>query len=146
MDTFLIEAVPPCALCVLSVALEILLAVVGQHVMLAWHEVDLLRRSSPQYLVEGVEFTRLGELAEIARVNEKVRFVRHCIDLVDRRLQSGGDIRVCRLAKADMAVANLDKGEVNTLTGTLAAALGECPRHWNTATQCPHQSGTRPCH
>ena len=77
MDTFVVEAVPPCALCALSVALEILLAVVGQHVMLTWHEIGLLRRSSPQYLVEGVEFTRLGELAEIARVNQKVRFVRH---------------------------------------------------------------------
>src|SRR4029077_5324288 len=146
MDTFVVEAVPSCALCALSVTLEILLAVVGQHVMLAWHEVGLLRRSSPQYLVEGVEFTGLGELAEIARVNEKVRFVRHCVNLVNCRLQGGSDIWVCWLVKTDMAVANLDKGEVTTLAGMVPGALGECPRHWNATTQSPHQSSTRPCH
>src|ERR1700751_4848435 len=146
MDTFVVEAVPPRALCALSVALEILLAVVAQHVMLAWYEVGLLRRSSPQYLVERGKFTGLGELAEIAGVNEKVRFVRHCVDLVNCRLQSGSDILVCRLAKTNMAVTNLYKGEVSTLADMFAGALGECPRHWNAATQGPHQTGPRPCH
>src|SRR3984893_8371998 len=46
MDTLLIEAVPPCALCAFSIALEILLAVVAKHVMLTWHEVDLFCRRS----------------------------------------------------------------------------------------------------
>src|SRR5271169_3072250 len=41
MHTLVIEAGPSSALCTLPIALEILLAIVGQHVMLTRHKVDL---------------------------------------------------------------------------------------------------------
>src|ERR1700722_19632668 len=46
MHTFVIEAVPAAPPCTLPIALEILLAVVGQHVVLAGHEVGLFRGRS----------------------------------------------------------------------------------------------------
>src|SRR5437867_11118916 len=46
MDTLMIEAVPPRTLCTFSIALEILLAVVVQHVVLTGHKVDLFRGCS----------------------------------------------------------------------------------------------------
>src|SRR3984957_12130517 len=46
MDALLVEAVPPRALCALAIALEILFAVVGEHVMFTGHEVDLFRGGS----------------------------------------------------------------------------------------------------
>jgi hypothetical protein len=46
MHTLVIEAVLSSALCTLPIALEILLAVVGQHVMLARHKVDMFRGRS----------------------------------------------------------------------------------------------------
>jgi len=46
VNTFVIEAGPPRALGALPIALEILLAVVGQHVMLARHKENLFCRRS----------------------------------------------------------------------------------------------------
>src|SRR5579864_7886985 len=63
MHTLVIEAVPPRTLGTLAVALEILLTVIGQHVMLTWHEVNLFCRRSLYQLVQRVELTRLRKLA-----------------------------------------------------------------------------------
>ena len=86
MDALVIEAVPPGPFRALSIAREIFLAVVAQHVVLTRHKVDLFRRRSFQCLVERIEFTRLRELTQIAGVNNEVWFLRHGIDLVDRCL------------------------------------------------------------
>src|SRR6202040_130619 len=111
--------------------LQKLLAVVAEHVMLARHKVDLFRGRSSQYLVERIEFTWLRKLTQIAGVNNEIRRVGHGIDLVDRRLQGSGDIRIRRLVKTDVTVADLNKAEVRAFAGILAAALGECPRYRN---------------
>src|SRR6266481_2433770 len=71
--------------------------------MLTRHKVDLFGGCSPQCLVKRIEFTRLRELTQIAGVNDEIRFVGERVDLVDCRLQSRGDVRVCRLVKADVA-------------------------------------------
>ena len=128
------------------IALEILLAVVAQHVVLTRHKVDLFRGRSFQYLVERVEFTRLRELTQITGVNDEIRFVGHGIDLVDRRLQSSGDVRIGRLVKTDVTVADLHKAEVPAFAGIFAIALGECPRHRDAAAHGPDQACARPCH
>src|SRR5258708_37722819 len=114
MHTLVIKAVPPTTLCTFSIALEILLAVVAEHVMLTRHKIDLFGGRSLQCLVKRVEFTRLRELAQIAGVNDEIRFVGQRVDLVDRPLQSCGDVGVSWLVKADVAVADLDKAEVPT--------------------------------
>src|SRR5215469_18107175 len=46
MHALVVEAIPSRSFRVLSIALKVLLAVVGQHVMLTGHKVDLLRRRS----------------------------------------------------------------------------------------------------
>ncbi len=79
-------------------------------------------------------------------MNNEIRFVGHRIDLVDRGLQRGRDIRICRLVKADVAVADLHKAEVRAFAGVFAATFGECPRYRNAATHRPYQPGTCPCH
>src|SRR5207237_2493886 len=132
MDALLIEAVPASALCTFPIALEILLPVVTEHVVLTGHKVDLSRGCSFQYLVQRVELARLRELTQITGVNDEIRFVRHGIDFVDCRLQSSRDVRICRLVKTDVAVADLHKAEVPAFAGTSISSLGECQRHRNT--------------
>src|SRR6202158_3512468 len=97
--------------------------------MLARHKVDLFGGRSLQCLVQRIEFARLRELAQIAGVNDEIRFVEHGIDLVDCRLQSGGDVRIRWLVETDVTVADLDKAEVPTFAGILALAFGGCPRY-----------------
>ncbi len=79
-------------------------------------------------------------------MNDEIRFVGHRVDLVDCRLQRSGNIRVGRLVKADVAIADLHKAEVPTFAGTSISGFGESPRHRNTATHGPDQACTRPCH
>src|SRR6266446_4231836 len=114
--------------------------------MLTRHKVDLFGGCSLQCLVKRIEFTRLRELTQIAGVNDEIWFVGHRVDLVDRRLQSSGDVRVSRLVKSDVAVADLDKAEVPTFAGVLAVAFSECPRYRDATAHGPDQPGSRPCH
>src|ERR1700675_5065073 len=109
--------------------------------MLTRHKVDLFGGRSLQCLVQRVEFTRLRELTQITGVNDEIRFVGHRVDLVDCRLQSSGDVRVGRLVKADVAVADLHKAEVSALVGTSISGLGESFRHWNATAKGPDQPG-----
>src|SRR2546430_2726718 len=92
------------------------------------------------------EFTRLRELTQVAGVNDEIWFVGHRVDLIDRRLQSCGDVLICWLVKADMAVADLDKAEVPTFAGILTVAFGECPRYRDATAHGPDKPGPRPCH
>src|SRR6202140_3220124 len=114
--------------------------------MLTRHKVDLFGGRSLQCLVQRIEFTRLRELTQIAGVNDEIRFVGHRVDLVDCRLQSGGDVRVGRLVKTDVTVADLDKAEVPAFAGIFAVAFGECSRYWDATAHGPDQPGPRPCH
>src|SRR2546421_5615517 len=91
------------------------------------HKVDLLRGRSSQYLVQRIELTWLRKLTQIAGMNDEIRFVGYGIDLVDRRLQSSGDVRICWLVKTNVIVADLHKAEVRALVDIFAAAFGECP-------------------
>src|ERR1700722_6941099 len=83
-------------------------------------------------------------------MNDEIRFLRHGINLVDRRLQSRSDIRICRLVEADVTVTDLEKTEVRTFArifiGTFAAAFSECSRHRDATTHGPDQARARPCH
>ena len=73
MHSFLVKAVPTRSLGALAIALQILLTVVGEHVVFAGNKVDLFWIGRLQRLVERIELTRLRKLAEIAGVNDKVR-------------------------------------------------------------------------
>src|SRR5579862_7749134 len=124
MHTLVIEAGPAGAHRTFSVALEKLLAVVTEHVMLAWYKVDILRGRSFQYLIERIELAGLRELTRITSVNDEIWRVGHGIDLVDCRLQGSGNVRIGWFVKTDVTVADLDKSEVATFSG-FAAAFGK---------------------
>src|ERR1700758_3713789 len=85
-------------------------------------------------------------MAQIAGVDHEIGSLGQSVDLVDRYPQRRGDIRICGLIKTDVAVADLDKGEIPTFCGILFRTLGEYPRHGHARAQSPNQAGPRPCH
>ena len=86
MHSFVIEAEPARALRSLAVAFQILLAVVGKHVVLSWHKKRLPAFGRFQDLIEGVEFTRLRKMTQVSRMNQKVRRMIERVDFVNRFL------------------------------------------------------------
>ena len=141
-----VEAIPAagpcCALRRLSVAIEILTAIVGANVVLPRHEKHILRARVAQHLISGIELRRLRELADVAGVQQKCRRYRKRVDLRDRGLHRRRHIGVCCLVEADVAVADLDEEEISILrrAGTEQAGLR------NASTHRPEQTSTCPCH
>src|SRR5262249_58479830 len=58
-----------------------------------------------------VEIGRLGEMGDIAGVNDEGWLDRKRIDFVQRFLVRGDSVRVRRLVESDMAVADLQEGQ-----------------------------------
>src|SRR5260370_15534292 len=105
--------------------------------MLTRHKVDLFGGRPFQCLVKRIEFTRLRELTQITGVNDEIRRVRHRVDFVDCRLQSSGNVRVGRLVKADVAVADLNKAEVPTFPRTSISGLVDHPTYQEATAHAP---------
>ena len=57
MHAVLVEAVPACALRALTVAIQILLAVIVQHIVLTRHKEDVFGAGGLQQLIDGVELS-----------------------------------------------------------------------------------------
>src|SRR5579864_3004950 len=112
MNAFLIKAVPACALGVLAIAFQILLAVVADYVMFAGNIKDILSAGAFQQLVNAIKLFRLGKVCDIAGVKNEARLRRQGIDLVDRRFQRSCNISVGRLVESHMAVTDLDKAQI----------------------------------
>jgi hypothetical protein len=121
----LVEAVPPAALDVLPIALQVLLAVVVEHVVLAGDEEHVLRRGALENLVHGVELFGLREVGDVARVQHELGGHRERVDLVDGRLQRPHDIGIRRLVESHVAVADLDEAKLARRHGPRHAAQGE---------------------
>src|SRR5580704_17940680 len=79
-------------------------------------------------------------------MNDEIRLVGHRVNLVDRRLQSRGDIRVSRLVEADVTVADLHESKVRTFARTSIGGLREYSRPRNATAHRPDQACTCPCH
>src|SRR5580704_6606411 len=126
-----VEAVPAFAVGVLTVAFEISLAVVGVgDVVLAGQEEYLLVGGFDD-VIGVVPLLLLGEVADIAGMDEKGGLRRHRLDLRDCLGERGAWVRVWRLVKADMAVADLNKSErtLRRLGGGSPADQAERARH-----------------
>ena len=106
----LVEAVPAGALRALAESLQVALAVVFEHVVLAGH-VEHRQRQLGQHLLQRVELRRLRQVREIAGVQHERRRFGCRLDLRDRRAQRRGDVGVRRLVEADVAVADLDEAQ-----------------------------------
>src|SRR5271169_4569019 len=71
MHAILVEAVPARSLGAFPVALQILLAVVVEDIMLAGHKEDVLSAGGLQELVHSVELSGFGEMADVAGVQHE---------------------------------------------------------------------------
>src|ERR1044072_4118652 len=66
-------------------------------------------------LIERVELLRFRQLRNVSCVNQKRRRGRNGIDAIKSKLEGGGNILVCLLVKANVAVADLQKTEIGRL-------------------------------
>jgi hypothetical protein len=85
-------------------------------------------------------------LTKIAGVDDEVRFVGHGVDLVDCDLERSRNVWIGRLVEADVAVADLHKGEVRAFADIFAGVFGEYARCGNATAHRPDQACARPCH
>src|SRR5579863_5712297 len=109
MDAFVILAEPTSSLRAFAITSEVFLAVVNRGVMLTGDIQDLLLLGRLEHLIQRVEFTGLGHMAEVAGVNDEFRRVRKRIDLLDRRLKGTRHVGIGGLGKPDVTVADLNK-------------------------------------
>src|SRR4029077_12427283 len=106
-----IDSIPPLALRIFSVAREISLSVVGiGNVVLARYVKHLLVGRFDD-LIGVVPLLFLGEVADVAGVDEEGGLRRHRLDLVDRLAERGARVGVWRQMKANMAVTNLNESK-----------------------------------
>ncbi len=127
MNAFLIEAIPASALGSFAIAFEILFAVVNCRVMFAGHVMNLLLLRSFEHLVHGVVLSGLGQMAEVAGMNDEVGRLRKRIDLVDCCLQRADHIGVGWFVETNVAVANLNETESRFGAGSAEGARTRDP-------------------
>ena len=108
VDAVFIEAAPARALRTFSVAIAKLLAVIVQHVVLAGNEENFLA-GVLQNLIDSVEFFRLGEMADVAGVQQKFRRIGQSPDFFHGGFQRSSDILIGGLVESHVAVADLHK-------------------------------------
>src|SRR5271168_5318646 len=111
VDALLVKAVPAAALGAFAEAVEEFAAVVNEHVVLAGNVVDLAGAEAFEHLGGGVELGGLGEVRDVAGVEHEFRSDGQSVDAIDGDLKRGGDVRVRGLVEAEVAVADLGKGE-----------------------------------
>src|SRR6476620_368703 len=111
VNAVIVEAVPTRALGALTVTGEIGLAqVLVDDVMLAGNVVNIELGLTDQ-LIGIVEFVGLGEMGDIAGMDNEGRVRLQFFDLTDGLAKRAERIRIGRFIEADMAVANMRKGE-----------------------------------
>src|SRR5205814_4582684 len=118
----MIEARPAVAFCSLAETFEILFAVVVQDIVLARDVEDAARLTILQNLLQRVELLWLGEMRQVAGVENEIRRRRQRVDLGHRFLQGAEHILVSLLVETNVAVADLHEGEISAGLRRLRAA------------------------
>src|SRR6516162_3250521 len=85
-------------------------------------------------------------MADVTRVNDKGRGCRHRVDLGDRLLEGAERVWIGGFVKADMAVADLQKGEAARLRFCGRGRAEQAERTWHPAAYRPQHAGPRPGH
>src|SRR5262249_45539487 len=140
-----IKTVPARALRSPAVALEILLALVARHVMLAWNIKRFFHLCVLQNLLHIVELFRLRKMRYVSRVQQKLRISRQSVDLCYRRFQCADHIRIRGFVESHVAVADLHKAQLAHRCGRIelgkrAQAVGvqhASLHHAERARSCP---------
>ena len=68
VDSIFVETVPAATLRCLALAVQVVLAVVGQDIVLARDEKHIFRARALQHLVHRIEFSGFGKVADVPRV------------------------------------------------------------------------------
>src|SRR5471030_880795 len=144
MHPALVEAVP-LGVRGFGEALEIRTAVVNEHVVFARYVVHI-ESGALDDLRGGVELSGLGQVADVAGMDDEPGLLRTRADLVDGFLQGTCRIEVRVLTEANVTVADLHEAErVTVYFGCLRSPAYQL-RPWHAAAHCPQHAGTGPCH
>src|SRR5947209_14424435 len=112
VHAFLIKAVPAATLTVFAIALQVLLAVIADHIMLAGNVEYFFRAGALENLLHGIKLFRLRKMSDVTRVENEARLFWKSVDLCHRRLQRANHVRISGLVEPHMAVTDLDKAEL----------------------------------
>src|SRR5689334_6095341 len=111
MHTVLVETVPALALEVFPVAFSEHGSVIIQDVVFSGYEKDFLV-SGLEDLVNVVKLFGLGEMTDVAGVQNELRRVGKGIYLVHGGLERGNHIRICGLVESHVAIADLNETQL----------------------------------
>ena len=138
-----VEAVPAGALGAAAIALAVELHVIIEDVVLAGHvmHVEAGLGDDP---VGVVEFGRLGEMGDIAGMNDEGWLHRQGLDLVDRFFERADGVGVGGLVETDMAVADLQERQPTRFGSRRLADNAHGTRH--AACDRPQDASTGPGH
>jgi hypothetical protein len=107
-----VKAVPALSFRIFAKAIQVLLAIVGEHVVLAGNEKDSPRLGALEYLLGRVKLGWFGKLRNISGVQQEVRGGRRTVNPVDGDLKGRSDIGIGLFAESDVGVADLDEAEI----------------------------------
>jgi hypothetical protein len=97
-------------------------------------------------LIRSIKLGGLGQVGDIAGVDEERRFDGRVLNLVDGFAQGRRCIGVGCLVKADMAVAELHEREADRACREHEFLLFGGKRFWYAAHERPKNAGPGPCH
>src|ERR1700719_3192396 len=111
MDALVVEAVPTAAQRSFAEMLPIQSTAVDGSIVLARHIEHAIHLRTLDHLFRSVKLSRLRYVAHVAGVQDQIGllFRLRNVNLVDGGLQCRGDVRVGRLAEADVAIADLEE-------------------------------------
>jgi hypothetical protein len=148
VNAFVIEAVPASTCGALAIAVEVLLAIVAQNIVLARYVKHLAGLGFLQHLVDGVEFCGLRQMADVAGVEQELGPHRGRVDLLNGYPQGGHHVGIGGFVEPHVAVTDLNEAQLARLgssggqTGRIAEAVG--PQ--NSAFNNVQSSGSSPGH
>src|SRR5215471_8981082 len=148
VHTLLVEAVPTGALTTLSVALQELLAVIVEHVVLARNIKYVFGCRAFQDLIDRIKLFWFREMADIAGMQHELGGCSQTVNFVHRRLQCPRDIRIGRFIESHVAVADLYEAQL-TRSRCLVSRLGHLTKAIGlkyTALHDAESPSPRPCH
>ncbi len=82
--------------------------------MLARYIKYILCFAALEHLIKRVELLRFRQLCDISSVDEEGGRSGHRVDAIESNLERLRHILVCLFAKADVAIANLEKAEIRS--------------------------------
>ena len=116
MDAILGEAVPTRAPGVDSfqVAFAVELAAIVKHIVLPGNMKHVLGPAALEYFIEGIEFLRFRQLGDISSMNQEGWRSGHRVNAIESNLESLGNILIGVFAKANVAIADLEKAKIGS--------------------------------